>query len=137
MVKRLLEDCRFDSVLLEAIDETLLTYGKDTKSAFYEYFKRALNIPKHRIPARIEEFSSGLENLLGAGAKSLEILVMMKLHLKIGVTWEYDMPNKRVLPDLTFKEYVSFAKKYFEEANNYEDQISIFVEEKKARSMYR
>jgi hypothetical protein len=119
------------------MDEALLVYGEDTKSAFYQYFKKALNIPKREIPARIGEFSMGLEDLFGVGSRSLEILVMMKLHSKIGVVWEYTVPDERVLPDLTFEEYVDFAKKYFEDADNYEDKISVFVEEKKARIIYR
>jgi hypothetical protein len=66
---------------------------------------------------------------------------MLQLHLKIGVVWEYTLPNQskryqRVLPDLTFEEYVSFAKKYFEEVDNYEDQTGILVEEE-ARALYR
>jgi len=114
-----------------------MSYGEDTKFAFYEYFKKALNIPRHKIPAKIEEFSRGLYDLLGAGAKSLEILLMMKLHSRIGVVWDLNMSNPRILPDFTFIEYVRYAKKYFEEASNYEDQVSIFVEEKKARLLYR
>jgi hypothetical protein len=134
--------CKFDSVLLEAIDGALLVYGEASRSAFYEYFEKALRIAKHEIPARIEEFSKGLEGLFGLGSKSLEIMVMMQLHLKIGVVWEYTTPDQsthyqRVLPDLTFKEYVVFAKKYFEETDNYEDQNCILVKEDEARAMYR
>jgi hypothetical protein len=135
------DSCKFDIVLLEAIDEALLVYGEDTKSAFYEYFEKALSISKREIPARIEEFSRGLEGLFGLGSRSLEISVMLQLHLKIGVVWEYTLPNQskryqRVLPDLTFEEYVSFAKKYFEEVDNYEDRTGILVEEE-ARALYR
>jgi hypothetical protein len=137
ILKKVHDDFTFDSVLLQAIDETLLIYGENTRSAFYEYFKKALNIPRHRIPGKIEEFSRGLDDLLGVGAKSLEISVMMKLHSRIGVVWEQNMPNQTILPDLTFTEYIRHAKKYFEEANNYEDQFSIIIEEKKARLMYR
>jgi len=136
------DSCKFDAVLLEAIDEALLVYGENTRSAFYEYFEKALSIAKNDIPRRIEDFSSGLEGLFGLGSKSLEIMVMMQLHLKIGVVWEYTLPNQntrlqKVLPDLTFKEYVAFAKKYFEEANSYEEQTSILVKEEEARVMYR
>ena len=138
---RSVDCCKFDMVLLEAVDEALLVYGEEAKSAFYEYFEKALNISKREIPLRIEEFSRGLEVLFGLGSRNLEILVMMQLHLKIGVVWEYTPPNQstryqRVLPDLTFKEYVSFAKKFFEEAEDYEDQIGL-IEEEEAREMYR
>ena len=136
-MKRRFDSFKFESVLLEAIDETLLAYGKNTKKAFYEYFKEVLNLPRPKIPEKIEEFSRGLEDLIGVGSRNLEILVMLKLHEKIGVAWDCNIRNQPDSPDLTFKEYLSFAKKYFEEANNYEDKISIFVTEKEARSIYR
>ena len=138
---RPVECCKFDTVLLEAVDEALLVYGEKAKSAFYEYFEKALKISKHELPSRIEEFSRGLEGLFGLGARNLEILVMMQLHLKLGVVWEYTPPNQstryqKVLPDLTFKEYVSVAKKYVEEAEDYEDQNGL-IKEETARAMYR
>jgi hypothetical protein len=127
----------FDSILLQAIDETLLVYGRDVRSVFYDYFKKALNIPRHRIPAKIAKFSNGLYGLLGAGAKNIEISIMMKLHLKIGMVWELDLPDQRIKPDLWFIDYVRHAKKYFEEGTSFEDQVSVFLEEKKARLLYR
>ncbi len=131
-------DCSdFNSILLDAMDEALLVYGEETKKAFYDYFKKTLNIAKREIPNRMGEFLRGLEDLLGAGARSLEILVMMKLHTKIGVVWEYKAPNKYMVPELTFEEYLDFARNYFEDADRYEDQVCIFVEEKKARIIYR
>jgi hypothetical protein len=127
----------FDSILLRAVDEALSIFGEDTRSAFYEYFRKALNIPKHRIPAKIEEFSNGLYDLLGTGAKIIEISIMTNLHSEVGVVWELDLPDQRIVPDISFVEYVRYAKKYLEEDNNYKDQIGVFVEEKKARLIYK
>jgi len=136
-VKKICDDSKFACILLKCIDETLEAYGKDARKAFYEYFKKALNLPKQRIPERIDLFSTGLEDLLGIGSRSLEILVMKKLHSKIGVVWEYNVSNPELPPELTFTEYVSIAKKYFEEAQNYENELDIFVTEKEAKSIYR
>lgn len=136
-MKKICDDCEFASILIKCIDETLMAYGKDTQKAFYEYFKKVLSLPKQKIPERIDLFSKGLEDLLGLGARSLEILVMMKLHSKIGVVWEYKVSNHGLSPDVTFAEYVSVAKKYYEEAQNYEDELDIFVTDKEAESIYR
>ena len=136
-MKEICDDCEFASILIKCIDETLMAYGKDTRKAFYEYFKKVLSLPKQKIPERIDLFSNGLEDLLGLGARSLEILVMMKLHSKIGVVWEYKVSNHGLSPDLTFAEYVSVAKKYYEEAQNYEDELDIFVTDKEAESIYK
>ena len=136
-MKEICDDCEFASILIKCIDETLMAYGKDTRKALYEYFKKVLSLPKQKIPERIDLFSKGLEDLLGLGARSLEILVMMKLHSKIGVVWEYKVSNHGLSPDLTFAEYVSVAKKYYEEAQNYEDELDIFVTDKEAESIYR
>jgi hypothetical protein len=134
--------CKFDEILLEALDVTLSTYGEKTRSAFYDHFKKAYNISKDKIPERIDEFSRGLEDLFGLSSKNLEIMVMMQLHLKIGVVWECKEPDgssryKRILPDLTFEEYVKFAKKYYEDVEESENQFEVLVTEKKAREIYR
>ena len=136
-MKRSTDCCEFDSILLDVIDETLLVFGKGTRFVFYQYLEEVLQIPKNKIPTRIDDFSDGLEDLLGSGSKSMEIMIMMKLHSKIGVVWEYKPQNQWVLPDLTFKEYISFAKKYFEDSNGYEDQIGFFVKETAARELYK
>jgi hypothetical protein len=134
--------CKFDEILLEALDITLSAYGEKTRSAFYDHFKKAYGISKDEIPERIEEFSRGLEDLFGLSSKNLEIMVMMQLHLKIGVVWECTEPDgsvryQRILPDLTFEEYVSFAKKYYQSLEESENQFEVLVTEKKAREIYR
>ena len=128
---------KFDTVLLEAIDETLSVYGEGTKSAFFAHLEKSLNILKREIPVRIDEFSKALEDLFGQGARYMEILVLKNLHSKLGVAWEVKAANPWVLADFTFREYVSFVKKYFEDADKYEEQMSIFVNENEAREIYR
>lgn len=131
------EGSEFDQVLLEAIDDALSVYGEETKSAIYVYLERALGIPKRKIPARIDEFSKGLEDLFGIGSKSVEILIIKNLHSKIGVVLEMKTSNPWVLPDLTFKEYVSHVKKYFEDVNTYEEKMSILIGENEAVKVYK
>jgi hypothetical protein len=130
------KDSKFDSILTDAIDEALSVCGERAKSAFYTYLEKALNIPKREIPARVNEFSQTLEELFGVRAHILEILVMKNLHSKIRVVWELKAPNPRDLPNLTFKEYVSVAKRCYEDANRDEDKRDIQIDEYEAREMH-
>jgi hypothetical protein len=129
--------CEFNSVLLEAIDKTLSVCGEETKSMFFKYLEKALNIPKNKIPGKIDEFSKALEDLFGPSSRYLEILVIKNLHSRAGVVWEWKPSNPWVAADFTFKEYVSVVKKYFEDAKRYEEQMSFFVYEKEALEIYK
>ena len=131
------EGAVFDSILLEVIDETLLTYGEETKSAFFEYLQKALHIPRRKIPLRIDDFSKALEDLFGQGSRFFEIHILKNLHSKIGVVWELKSSNPWVLLDLTFTEYVNRVKTYFEDADRYEDQMSVIVSRGEALEMYK
>jgi hypothetical protein len=109
------DDAIFDEIMLEAIDEALSVCGEKPKSAFYLHLEKALKLPKREIPARIDEFSNALEDIFGLGSRYLEILIMKNLYSKIGVAWGWKASRPWVLPDLTFKEYCGFVKKYFED----------------------
>jgi len=137
MVKKAIEESNFDSVLLEAIDETLSVYGERFKSALLTYLDTTVGMRKSDIPARIDEFARALQNLFGLGSRSLEILIMKNLHSRVGVVWEWKASNPWALPDLSFKDYVIFAKKYFEDDKEYEEKMIPILPERKARKMYR
>jgi hypothetical protein len=130
-------DFEFNSVLLEAIDETLSVYGEEIKSRFFEYLEKAMKIPISKIPEKIDEFSKVLEDLFGPSSSYLEILLIKNLHSKVGVVWEWKPSNPWAVADFTFKEYVSVAKKYFEDAKKYEEKMCIFIDEKEALKMYK
>jgi hypothetical protein len=127
----------FDSIFLEAIDETLLAYGEETRSAFFDYLKEAAHIPKRKIPLRIDDFIEALEDLFGKSSKSFEIHILKNLHSKVGVVWELKAPNPWILPDLTFKEYVNRVKAYFEDNDKYEDKLGVFVSRGETLQMYK
>jgi hypothetical protein len=125
-LKKILDkDPKFDSILSEAIDEALSVCGERAKSALYTYLEKALNIPKPEIPTRINEFSRGLEDLFGVHAHVLEILIMKYLHSKIEIVWKW--PNDS--QNLTFQEYVSFARKHYEDPAKEADQINVQADE--------
>jgi hypothetical protein len=100
----------FDQILLEAIDEALLSLGKSVKASIYFHLEDLFKINRSEIPNRLADFSCALEQLFGLGARSLEILFMKNLHAKIEITltWPTDeqSPSKWVVPEVTFQEYV-------------------------------
>ncbi len=99
---------RFEKILLEAVDEGLSSLGESPKQAVYFHLEKGFKIRKHEIPYRINDFAHSLDKIFGQGADFLEILIMKRLHEKIGgvVKW----PDAT---DFTFVDYVAVAKRNF------------------------
>ncbi len=97
----------FEKLLLEAVDEQLTSLGESSKQALYFHLEKGFNIKKHEIPRKTEAFVGAMEKILGQGADYLEILIMKRLHSKIGLEVKLSTPN------LTFTEYVEAAKKCY------------------------
>lgn len=74
----------FGKILLEAIDEGLSSLGQSSRQAIYFHLEKSFNIKKQEIPLRIEGFTDAIEQLFGSGADYLEILIVKRLHEKIG-----------------------------------------------------
>ena len=100
--------CDFEGLLLEAVDAALSLLGDSSKQAIYFYLEKNFNIEKQDIPNKIEEFTNAIEEILGHGAKVLEIEIMKHLFAKIGSAFEY-FPEK---DDLLFVEYIYAARTY-------------------------
>ena len=100
---------KFETVLLEAVDDAFSTLGENVKTSIYFHLEHKLIIPKQDIPYRIDDFSDALERIFGIAAKHLEILIMKKLHEKITCFYEWDGPSWLV-PDLTFRQYVELLR---------------------------
>jgi hypothetical protein len=126
----------FDQILLEAIDEALLSLGKSVKASIYFHLEDLFKINRSEIPNRLSDFSSALEQIFGLGARSLEILFMKNLHAKIEITltWPTDeqSPSKWVVPEVTFQEYVRLMRQSFEAAKNSEVEIGVLLNEHEA-----
>jgi hypothetical protein len=100
----------FGEKLREAVDETLLALGDSARDAIYYHLEKAFNVKRENIHEQVEEFAKALENMLGPGARLLEIQIMKSLHRKI----RKPLPLKKK-KDLTFTEYVVAAKKSLEQ----------------------
>jgi len=104
---------KFETVLLEAVDDAFSSLGENVKTPIYFHLEHTFIIPKQDIPYRIDDFSDALELIFGVAAKHLEILVMKKLHEKISCLYEWSGPSWLV-PDFSFKQYVELLRLYYE-----------------------
>jgi len=98
----------FEKLLLEAIDEGLASLGESSKEAIYFHLDKSFSIKKQEIPDKVEAFTGAIENIFGWGANFLEILIMEKLHEKVGHDLKWQEPK-----ELKFTEYLTVAKQSF------------------------
>lgn len=98
----------FEKLLLEAVDEALASLGDSARQAIYFHLENKSKIPKNEVPQRVEAFADGLEEIFGIGAQFLEILIMKKLHERVGQSLEWKKGKK-----LIFAEYVAAARRSF------------------------
>lgn len=102
----------FERLLLEAVDEGLSELGESSKQAIYYHLERSFNIRKHDIPTRVIAFTQAIENIFGAGANYIEILIMKKLYEKVNGLFIWNESER-----FGFMEYVDKAKRVFQEKN--------------------
>ncbi len=103
----------FEKLLLEAIDEGLGSLGDSSRQSIYFHLDKSFNIKKDQIPEKIHTFESAIESIFGLGANFLELLIMRRLHEKVGQ--EVEMP---VSETLVFAEYVDASKRQFLKTQN-------------------
>jgi hypothetical protein len=101
-------------MLLQSVDDALASLGESARQAIYFHLEKKFKVEKKEIPRHIDHFEKGLEKIFGPGAKFIEILIMEKLHEKVGQPLEWDEDK-----ELVFVEYVAAAKRSFlkKEAN--------------------
>ena len=100
----------FEKLVLEAIDEGLSSLGESSKQAIYFHLEKTFDIRREEIPDRMSAFSQAIENIFGAGAGCLEILIMQRLYEKVGGVLRWDKSK-----GFSFVEYVTIAKRSFQE----------------------
>jgi hypothetical protein len=98
----------FEKLFVEAVDEALASLGDSAKQAIYFHLENKFEIRRNQIPERVEDFADGLEKIFGVGAQFLEILIMKKLHERVGQPLEWDKSK-----ELIFTEYVAAARHSF------------------------
>jgi hypothetical protein len=98
----------FDELLLASIDEALISLGESVKQSIYFHMESEFSVPRRDIPSNLDQFQTGLEKIFGAGARFIEILIMKKLHTKIGQPIEIEKEFS-----LEFVEYVNVVEHNF------------------------
>ena len=58
----------FDQIVLETIDEALLSIGENARISIYAHLEGLFNIRKQEIPSKLSGFSGALERIFGLGA---------------------------------------------------------------------
>ncbi|HSQ48409.1 MAG TPA: hypothetical protein VLL96_01855 [Candidatus Deferrimicrobiaceae bacterium] len=118
------KELEFNKILLEAIDEALLSLGELAKSSLYLHLQNDFALPKNQIPFRIVDFVDALERIFGQAALQLQILIMKCLNEKVQGSYEWSGPSWLV-PDLTFAKYVRLMQLYCTDADNTGD-VEVF-----------
>jgi len=98
----------FDELLLEAVDEGLSSMGESSRRAVYFHLEKSFNIKRQEIPCKIEVFEHSMGKIFGLGANFLEVLIMKRIHEKVGGQFEWHRSQ-----DFTFTEYVVAARRSF------------------------
>jgi len=97
----------FNKLLVSAIDEALNSLGKSVRQSIYFHIEKKF-VARNEIPENLQEFQGGLEKIFGTGARFIEILIMKKLHSKIGLPFVIEKSEQ-----LEFIEYVDAAKRSY------------------------
>ena len=118
---RLLSKLNFEELLLEAVDEGLSSLGESLKQAIYFRLEKHFNLKRQEIPYKIEDFADAIEEIFGTGANLLEILIMKRLHEKIGAVSKWQKRS-----DFTFTEYVAAARRSFLEKKQRTEELVHF-----------
>jgi len=92
---------KLDTTILEAVDESLASFGDSVKQVVYFQLQNNYHVQKQEIPTRIEEFAAAIEGVFGIGARLIEMKIIETLYAKAeGFLY---VPKDE---DLLFKDYV-------------------------------
>ncbi len=95
---------------MDSIDDTFSTLGDNAKKAIYYHLEHKFKLRREEIPVNVDAFSNAIELVFGLGAKNLKILIMKRLHEKLG--YQHDL-GKMPSENLSFVEYVLLTKKSY------------------------
>jgi hypothetical protein len=103
----------FSSIFAEAVDDALSSLGDSAKQSIYYHLEDKFGIQRKYIPARLDEFESGLDKIFGVGARYIEILIIKSLHDKLHGPLEWN--DKK---ELVFADYVNAARHSYAKASS-------------------
>jgi len=101
----------FNKILMEAIDDGLLSLGLSVRHAIYWHLEKKSSIKRDNIPYELEGFIKGIHAIFGLGASVIERLILKRLYEKLGLSFFE-------IPDYGFIDYVKKAKEEYEKLKN-------------------
>lgn len=106
---------KFDTQLVQTIEQTLSSLGEPVKNTFFQHLEFEFNTPKDAIPVNIDKFSYLLHKAFGLGASRIEVKILKEIQQKLNVDFElvdYEWPlAKWIVADFCFKDLVEKARK--------------------------
>jgi len=73
---------QLDMKIMEAVDESLASFGDSVRQVVYFQLQSNYNVPKQEIPTKIEEFAEAIEAIFGIGARLIEMKIIETLYSK-------------------------------------------------------
>jgi len=96
-------------LLLDAVDRGLTALGESVMESIYYHLEKTYSISRDEIPDRLEDFSSGLGRMFGAGGKVMEKIIVEELHSRLG-----SKPEEKA--GRSFVDHVNEAKARYQRA---------------------
>ncbi len=112
--------------MLQVIDDSLSVMGEEPRKAIYQYLLTIHSLPKEDIPAKTDEFVSGLKKALGSASAVVERLILKRLYQRIGNTF-------RESQGLEFRDYVEDARRRFEMLKQHRGALDESLESGKSK----
>jgi hypothetical protein len=98
---------QLDATIMEAIDESLASFGDSVRQVIYFQLQNAYHVSKQEIPTKLEEFAAAIEGVFGIGARLIEMKIIETLYAKAeGFLY---VPKDE---DLLFKDYVQNLRRF-------------------------
>ena len=100
---------QLDLTIIEAIDESLTSFGESVKQVVYFQLENTYHVKKQDIPRKIEEFVKAVEGIFGIGARLIEMKILQTLYARMH-EFTYFPESK----DLVFRDYVQSIQSFFQ-----------------------
>ena len=100
---------QLDATIVEAVDESLGSFGESVKQVVYYQLESSYHVKKQDIPRKIEEFVTAVEGIFGVGARLIEMKILETLYART-TGFAYFPVGK----DLVFKDYVRSIRSFFQ-----------------------
>jgi len=79
---------RFDSAVLESVDEGLLVLGETVRYVILYCIQTTYQIKREEIPSKLQMFREALQSNFGAGADAIEKHIAKTLYGKLNLKFE-------------------------------------------------